>query len=200
MSLFEELKTNKGTVSSALGKKLAIEVLNGNIELLIEAIELLCYQLNNKNEKNIRAGAAKIIECVCWEKPNLIAPYMEKLLPALSVEEPQTKWMIIRTIGLCASYKPEIARQALPFAKKYIREKVDGQLCLVSATDLFLGDYGGISTETAKEVFPILLESTGNVLVNEQDWILEAFMKIVKNIDQKEKEEVIKIAQEYINL
>jgi hypothetical protein len=169
MSLLEDLKINKGTVSSSLGKKLATEVLNGNNALLNDAVELSCYQLNNKEMKNIRAGAAKIVECVAMEKPELVASYLEKLLPALSAMEPQTRWMTIRTVGLCASYQPEIARQALPFAKKYIREKVDGQLCLVSSVDLFLGDYGAISVDTAKEAYPVLLDSIDNVIMNEHD-------------------------------
>lgn len=38
MSIFEKLKLNKGTVSSALGKELASEVLKGNNEALKEAI------------------------------------------------------------------------------------------------------------------------------------------------------------------
>jgi hypothetical protein len=199
MPIFEELRTNKGTVSSALGKQLALDVLNGNNEILKEAVELSCYQLKNKKEKSIRSGAAKIIECVAMKRPELVAPLLEKLLPALSVDEPQTRWMIIRTMGLCARLQPEMARQALPFAKKYIHEKVGGELCLVSSADLFLGDYGEISAETAKDVYPLLLESIDNVIMNEHDWILEAFIKIVKNVGRKEKDEMAKIAHEYEN-
>lgn len=105
--------------------------------------------------------------------------------------------MVIRTIGFCASLRPQIAKQAIPFARKYIREKVAGQLCLVGAADLFLGDYGAITKETAAEVYPILLELTDNVIMNEHDWIMEAFMKIVKYLDTKEKEIVKAIAQEF---
>jgi hypothetical protein len=200
MSIFEDLKTNKGTVSSALGKKLAVDVLNGTPGILDEAVDLTCFQVKNRKEKNIRSGAAKIVECVAMEKPELVAPFMEKLLPALTVDEPQTRWMIIRTIGLCASLRPDIARQAIPYARKYIREKAAGQLCLVSSADLYLGDFGAISTENAREVQPILLESTDNVILNEQDWLMEAFIKIVRNLGPKEKEEIDSIAREYSNV
>ena len=46
------------------------------------------------------------------------------------------------TLGYCASQKPEIAKRAIPYAKQYILEKVDGQLCLVGAIDKYLGKFG----------------------------------------------------------
>ena len=64
MQIFELLRQNKGTVSSALGKELAQRVLNGNIDILHEAIELSVYKVKDKNEKNVRSGAAKIVEIV----------------------------------------------------------------------------------------------------------------------------------------
>jgi hypothetical protein len=199
MAVLDQLKTNKGTVSSLLGKKLARDVLAGQLEILQEAMGLVCYGAGSRKEKHVRAGAAKIVECVAMENPSLVAPFLESLLPALGVEEPQTKWMVIRTIGFCAAQQPGIAKKALPYAKKYINEKVAGQLCLVGATDLFLGDYGEISKETAKEVYPILIESANNVILNEHDWLMEAFMRIAKYLSKKEKEVIIAFARKYEN-
>jgi len=96
--IIEQLRNNKGTVSTELSKRIASEVLSGNAEILKEAIELTSYALSDKKEKNIRSGAAKIVEVVAMEKPELIAPYLERLLPALDANEPQTRWMIIRAI------------------------------------------------------------------------------------------------------
>lgn len=45
--LIDKLKNNKGTVSSKLGKELAIEILNGDENLLKEAIDLVIYDLDN---------------------------------------------------------------------------------------------------------------------------------------------------------
>jgi hypothetical protein len=191
MSILEQLKSNKGTISSALSKRLADDVLNGNTTILKDAIGLSSYCANNINVKNIRSGAAKIVECVAEKKPELVSPFLEQLLPALSVEEPQTRWMAIRTMGYCAGFQPEVACKALPFAKKYIREKVEGQLCLVSSADLFLGDYGSLSMETAQEAFPVLLDSIDNEIMNEQDWLLEALIHMAGNLDMKEKEKIL---------
>lgn len=197
MSLFDKLVINKGTVSSTLGKEIAQEILEGNLELLKEAIPLVCYKLDNKKEKNVRAGAAKIVEIIAEKEPKIISKYLDKLLPALESDEPQTRWMIIRTIGFCSSINPKIAQKAIPYAKKYINEKVDGQLCLVGATDMFLGDYGSISNETSQEVFPILINSTNNVIQNEHDWIMEAFIKIGVYLTRKQKDLVIDFINEF---
>jgi hypothetical protein len=199
MILFNKLKDNKGTVSSQLGKDLAKMILNGKSDFLREAIDLSSYNLTDIKEKNIRAGAAKIVECVAMEKPEMVAPYLEKLFPALSAPEPQTRWITIRTFGCCARLKPEIAKKAIPFARKYIQEKTEGQLCLVSSADLFLGDYGEISAKHAKEVFSILLESTDTIIINEHDWLMESFIKTVKHLTTKEKETIASFAHECID-
>ncbi|MBI9050118.1 MAG: hypothetical protein JEZ00_11905 [Anaerolineaceae bacterium] len=197
MDLLEKLANNKGTVSSALGKELAKEVLDGKTDLLDEALALVCFRLEDKSKRNIRAGAAKIIEIVAEKQSNLISEHLEDLLPALEAAEAQTKWMIIRTMGFCARENPEIAKKALPFARRYIYEKTDGQLCLAGAADLYLGDYGEISAEATKEVFPILLDSTNNIINNEHDWIMEAFMKIGKHLTQEEKKMVLSFCEQF---
>jgi hypothetical protein len=196
MELLEKLANNKGTISSALGKQLAKEVLAGNDALLEETVPLVCYRLNSKKDKNIRAGAAKIVEIVAEKNPDLVAKYLETFLPALDAAEPQTRWMIIRAFGFCSRVNPEQARKGIPYAKKYIDKKTVGQLCLVSSADIFLGDYGSISEENAGEVFPILIDSTKNVIMNEHDWIMESFMKIAKYLTEKEKKMVLEFAEE----
>jgi hypothetical protein len=133
------------------------------------------------------------------EKPKKVSSYLEKLLPALEAEEPQTRWMIIRTFGLCAKERPEIAQKAIVFAENYIRDKKDGQLCLVSSADIFLGDYGEISKEAANEVYPILVKSCSNIILNEHDWILESFLKISKHLNKRQNESICKFAYEYEN-
>jgi hypothetical protein len=64
MNLLDQLKSNKGTVSSALGKELAEKVLKGDKSILEQAIDYVSYDLDNQKSKGIRAGAAKILEKV----------------------------------------------------------------------------------------------------------------------------------------
>jgi len=199
MTLLEKLSSNKGTVSSALGKDIAVKILEGNIQLLVEAIPLVCHEMKNSKAKHIRSGAAKIIECVAEKNPILVVPYLENILPSLQVEEPQTKWMIFMALGYCAEIKPQIAEKALPFAKKYILEKTDGQLCLVGAIDKFLGFFGKTSEENAQKAYSLLIESTDNVIMNEADWIIEGFIDIVKYLNKEQKKEVLSFANEYKN-
>ena len=179
MNIFKQLENNKGTISSALGKELAKEVLNGNTGILSEAIEFSLYKKNEIKAKNVRAGAAKIIEKVAEKQSELVAPYLENLLPALDLPEPQTRWMIIRTMGFCAHINGEVAVKAVEYAKRYLENK-EG-LCLSGATELYLGDIGALSKDYAKKVFLILEKASKNAEVNEVDWILEAYFKIYNN-------------------
>jgi len=102
MTLLEQLKANKGTVSSALGKELAMKVLGSASEILLQAINLTRFEPDKVNSKNVRAGAAKIIEKVAERKPGLVSPHLEKLLPAFEMPEPQTEWMLMMAFGYCA--------------------------------------------------------------------------------------------------
>lgn len=93
MDLFDLLKSNKGTVSSALGKELAQKVLKGDTSILNDAVKYVSFELQNEKSKGIRAGAAKILEKVAEIQPELIADKLDRLKPALEVKEPQTRWL-----------------------------------------------------------------------------------------------------------
>lgn len=197
MSIFNQLKNNKGTVSSSLGKELAQEALNGNENILKEAVELTSFDYDNEKSKNIRAGAAKIIEKVSEKRPDLVAPYLEEIMPALDVPEPQTRWMIIHTFGLCAKLNSELAIAAIEKAKEYLKENAG--VCLTGATVIYLGNIGALSSREAKIVFPILENSLKTASLNEIDWILESFYKIFQNTDKNIKEKIINHAKKYVN-
>ena len=197
MKLLELLQENKGTVSSALGKEIALKVLSGNLEILLDAINFTSYDPDNIKAKNIRAGAAKIIEKVAEKKPQLIAPYLEKLIPALSMPEPQTRWMIIMAFGYCMKDNPESALKGIEFAKRYIEENQG--VCLSGAAHLYLGQAGAYSPKKAEEVLPILLDALKHASVNEVDWIIEAFIKVCDNLTIPDKEVILNYANLYLD-
>jgi len=197
MSIFEQLQKNKGTTSSALGKELANDVLKGNKDILAEAIQLVSYETGKDNSKNIRAGAAKIIEKVAEEKPEMVSPYLENIFPSLEVKEPQTRWMIMTTFGYCAKLNHEKAYEAISYAKRFIRERQG--VCLSGAAEMFLGRMGEISPRYAEIVFPILLDAFDDPLPNETDWILEAFYRIFRNLSPKNKAIIVECANEYVD-
>jgi len=192
MSILSQLQNNKGTISSTLGKMLAIEVLSGDSAILNEAIDLTTFKAADKKEKNVRAGAAKIVQVVAENRPELVAPYLEKLLPALLVAEPQTRWMIIRTMGFCAHLNKKVALKSIEYAQKYLDNK-EG-ICLSSSAELCLGDIGALSPKDAAAVFPILENASRNAEINEVDWILEAYLKMSKNLGEAERNKVIHFA------
>jgi hypothetical protein len=196
MSVFEQLSKNKGTVSSALGKTLAQEVLQeGQTNILSECIDLVSYEASVPTSKDIRAGAAKVVEIVAEKQPELVAPHLEKLFPALSVPEPQTRWMIIRVMGFCAHLNKPAAQKAIAYAEKYLDAK-EG-LILASSADLFLGDFGALSDKDAQTIFPILEQSMETVIANEEDWLLEALFKVFSNMGKADRDKVLKFAERW---
>lgn len=176
MGLFELLKNNKGTVSSALGKELAKKVLDGDIAVLEEAFKLAVYDCENKNSKAIRAGAAKIIEKVAEREPEFVADKLELLKPAFMVNEPQTRWMMLQVFGFCAKINPLVAESAVDYARPFLQEKAG--VCLSGSVHLYLGRIGATSERIANEVLPILDDAYQTALESEIDWILEAYINI----------------------
>ena len=135
------------------------------------------------------------MEIVAEKQPELVAPHLGKLFTALSVSEPQTRWMIIRVMGFCARLNTSMAQKAIPYAEKYIDVK-EG-LCIASSADLFLGDLGAVSKKDAQMVFPILELSMENAITNEQDWLLEACYKVFPNLEKNEREVALKFAERW---
>ncbi len=165
---------------------MAAEILAGDdAGILAECIDLASYEPSLPTEKNIRAGAAKVVEIVAEKQPQLVAARLRDLLPALSVQEPQTRWAIIRTMGFCAPLNSAVAREAVPFAERYLKDK-EG-LCIANSADLFLGDLGAVSIEDARVVFPLLKRSMGNPLRNKEDWLLEALASVYGNLDAPDR-------------
>ncbi len=197
MEIFELLKNNKGTTSSALGKDLAIKVLNGDDSILQEAIKYVSYDLENEKSKSIRAGAAKIIEKVAEKKPELLANDLDKLKSALKAPEPQTRWMLMQTFGFCAQLNPKESISVLNHAKQYLTENAG--VCLSGAVHLYLGRIGATSNKTANEVLMILDDSLKTASENEVDWILEGFLSILNNLDPESKKIIKNNANLYLD-
>jgi hypothetical protein len=165
------------------------------IDILVECIDLASYEASAPASKHIRSGAAKVVEIVAEKQPELVAPHLGKLFLALSVQEPQTRWMIIRVMGFCARLNKSIAQKAIAYAEKYIDDK-EG-LCIASSADLFLGDLGAISEKDAQKVFPLLEQSMESSIENEQDWLLEALFKMFRNLDQAGQDKARKFAERW---
>ena len=183
MHIFELLKANKGTVSSALGKELGAKALAGDCSIIDEASKYVCFELDNPHAKNIRAGAAKILEVVAEKNPELISPILEKIKPSLGVTEPQTRWMIISVFGQCAKLDPEMSKSVMCHAKEFLTE--DAGVCLSGAVFRYLGKVGATSQSVALEVLPLLDDSMRSASENEIDWILEGFLSIISTLDRE---------------
>lgn len=189
MSILKQLQENKGALSSALGKSLAEQVLKGEKRILKEAVELI-----NHDNKNVRAGAAKIIEMVAEKKPEFIADHMKKLKTAFDAPEAQTRWMIIRTFGLCANLNPKAAEEALAKAKIFLKE--DSGACLWNRTMIYLGYLGAVSEKYAQKAFPIL-EKAFTSVPKQENAVLEAVERMIPVLDGQTKTKVQKFAEKH---
>lgn len=183
MNLLELLKANKGTVSSALGKELGKKVLDGDVQLLQDAVKYVSYEVDNVKVKNIRAGAAKILEKVAEKKPELLASQLKLLLPAFKSKEPQTRWMLLQVFGYCAKLNPKDASSILHLSKEFLAEKAG--VCLSGSVHLYLGRIGATSKQMANSVMPILDDAFKSATENEVDWIFEAYINILELIDKE---------------
>lgn len=195
MNILEQFLYSKGSTASALSKTLAQHILNGQTSILLDCIGLVSYDLDASNQKHVRVGAAKVVGIVALNRPDLVAPYLHKLIPALSAREPQTRGMIIRATGFCAHLNKSVAQKVIAHATKYIDYK-EG-LALARATDLFLGDYGAISEEDARKAFSVLERSMANLIANEQDSILEALFKMFQYLGKSERERCFEFAERW---
>lgn len=189
MTLLEQLQENKGTVSSALGKQLAKEALSGNKQLLIEALKLIHF-----DDKNVRSGAAKIIEKVAEEKPTLVSDHLSDLLICMNYPEAQTRWMVLHILGLCASYQPEISREVFDDAIKYLDKKHGTVLNDRAIT--YLGYIGALSPDDCKIVFPYLIDCF-DLHPNRITRIFESFLRMTDNLNNDQKETLRKYLQKF---
>lgn len=197
MDLLDQLANNKGTVSSALGKELAERVLKGDKSILEQATGYVSYDLDNQKSKGIRAGAAKILEKVAEKQPDLIANKLDKLKPALTAKEPQTRWMLMQVFGYCAKLNPNDSASIIDFAQQYLTENAG--VCLSGAVHLYLGRIGSTSDKTADKVLPILDDSLKTASENEIDWILEGFLNIADRVNSDSKELIKRNAEFHLD-
>ena len=175
MTILPQLENNKGLLSSALGKTLAAQALAGDQTILVEATGLLSH-----DDKNVRSGAAKIVELVAETRPEWVAPYTCQLRAALEMPEAQTRWMAIHTLGLCASIDPEAARLAFPKAQEFIQ--ADSGVCLWDRTIVYLGYLGATSPGNLELVMP-LLEMAFKRIPEQTRTVLEAFQRYIYQAD-----------------
>jgi hypothetical protein len=189
MSLLERVKDNKGTVSSALGKKIAAEIVSGHGELLDE-----CFPLVLHDNKNVRSTCAKIIEIVAESKTDYIATKLDSLLPVFDFPEPQTRWCILYVFGLCAKDNPEAAKKAFKLMDSYVAR--ESGTCLLGRTIDYLGYIGADSHEYAVKSLPYL-EKAASLDANLEKRVLLSYEKILESCNAPTKKMVLDILTGY---
>lgn len=189
MILKEQLLEHKGTTEFC--KLMAKQVLQGDKAILDECLDLI-----HDDEKWIRIGAAKIIEKVAEEEPNLIAEHMPDLIVCMNYPEAQTRWMVLYIAGLCAKLQPETARELFDEAVKYFSDKKYGTVLNDRAITYF-GFMGAVSQEDFKAVYPYMIECF-TLHKNRITRLLESLERQVQFFGEKEKKEIAPYIKKYL--
>jgi uncharacterized protein YndB with AHSA1/START domain len=158
------------------------------------ALEEAVAQLTHA-EKDKRIRAAKLIHQVAAIHPQRVAPFLARLLPALDFPETQTRWMIVRAIGLCASQDPQTAMTALPTAQKFLR--AESGATLWNATLVYLGNSGATSAENASHVLPLLTQAITD-LPQQTKAIFESLARLLDSADIPTMMRIAETATQYI--
>jgi uncharacterized protein YndB with AHSA1/START domain len=141
-----------------------------------------------------RIYAAKLIHQMAAMHPQQVAPFLARLLPALDQPGTQTRWMIVRTIGLCAAHDPETAMAALPRVQQFLR--ADGGAPLWNATLVYLGNAGATSAANASRALP-LLEHALDHLPQVTKSIFESLARLLDAADIPTMVHIAEIAAHY---
>jgi tetratricopeptide (TPR) repeat protein len=191
MTLLEQLQENKGTVSSALGKELAKKALSGDRSILDGSMQLIHF-----DDKNVRSGAAKILEKVAEEKPEWVSDHLSELLTCMNYPEAQTRWMVLHICGLCAQLNPDVAREVFEEAIKYLDKKHGTVLNDRAIT--YLGYIGSLSEHDCKQAFPHLIQSF-QLHPNRITRIFESLWRLADNLDEAQKQLVRQYIHQFEN-
>jgi len=189
MTVLTQFQEEHGPISPALGKTLAQQVIAGDHAMLHEAVMLLAHE-----DKEIRGGAAMIIQQVAMVYPQRVAPYLARMLPALESPELQTRWMLIHSFGLCAAHDRVAALRALPIAQQFIRSR--SGVALWNATIVYLGNVGAISAGSARQVLP-LLEQALRELPDLTKAALESCLRLLDVADDETAARISRYCERY---
>lgn len=184
--LLNQLQNNKGRISSALGKELAKQVLSGREDILQEAFELI-----HHDNQNVRSGAAKIIEKVAEERPELVIGRLSDLRRCMDYKEAQTRWMVMHVAGLCAKLQPDISRDFFDDAVAYLDKKHGTVLNDRAIT--YLGYLGAVSVADCSRCFPNLMESFERH-PNRRTRVFESLIRMSDHMSDEQKRIVLERA------
>jgi len=72
-------------------------------------------------------------------------------------------------------------------------------VCLSGAAHLYLGRIGELSKSNAEKVLPLLLKALEKALVNEVDWIFEAFLMIIDHLSMSDRQAIANYSKNFFD-
>ena len=123
-----------------------------------ELLEEIAAGLEGKDAR-LAGDCAEVMTKVAQERPELVAPFVERLVPRLWHKNGRVRWETAHAIGLTAARVPETIEKELPRLTRLIREdeSVIVRDYLVDA----VAAWGATSSKAARAAFPILHDAAG---------------------------------------
>ena len=132
---------------------------------------------------------------VAEQRPDLVVPYVEEIIPLLSSGKTRVRWEAMHAIALVVRLDPE--RIAPMIGELGAKIKGDRSVIVRDWAVYALGEYGSTSKEAAQSAFSILAEALTAWEGKQAGKALEALGKLVAS-DASLTQEAASLAEPYL--
>jgi len=188
MNILSELSSQIGDRTEAANKRVAAKALREP-----NLLEQIASGLMSPDRK-LAGDCAEVMTDVAAEKPELILPYSNSLITRIDHEDTRVRWESMHTLAEIASKTPENISTIVH--KLVERIAIDKSVIVRDYAIRTLGEYGGTSTEAARQVWPHLRKALTLWEGKHAGKVLEAMYNVV-SIDPSLKVDAKKIAKQF---
>jgi hypothetical protein len=111
----------------------------------------------NSQDKALTGDCAEVLTEVAKERPELVAPYAQKLSPLLSPKATRVRWEAMHALALITTSNPKIIATLLPRVMDIIR--TDSSVIVRDYAVDAISNYAKTSKKAAQATHPLLLEA-----------------------------------------
>jgi uncharacterized protein YdbL (DUF1318 family) len=188
MNILDGLSSQIGDRTEAANKRVADHVLREPMLLEQIASGLM------SDDRKLAGDCAEVMTNVAAKKPELIVPYSNSLIAEIDHEDTRVRWESMHTLAEIASKTPENISRIVQ--KLVERIAIDESVIVRDYAIRTLGEYGGTSTEAARQVWPYLRKALTLWEGKHAGKVLEAMYNVVL-VDPSLKMDARRIAKQF---
>ncbi len=171
MIVLSRLSSQVGDRSEESNRRVAREALE-QLFVLAEIAQGL-----SADDPRLVGDCAEVMTMVAEQRPELVVPYVEEIVPLLSAEKTRVRWEAMHAIALVVRLVPERIAPIIDDLGAKIRS--DKSVIVRDWAVYALGAYGSTSKEAAQSAFSILAEAQTAWEGKQAGKALEALGKLV---------------------